>query len=528
MIVPVTLATQSLDSASTYVSFGDEPIEAVRLLKPFEEGGFGLEELMIDFNRKLTPYGQVTEIVDRLLDEEVIPSSKVKLIPMVPARGAGGLRKTAILHSIIEANYAAYGQLNDSVVSEVIHPVCGSVRDLVRVEANFNIIKNYVLESTLTPVDMGDISLIPALEDLKSLIDAAKIVSEYVHSRRTMLATESEVLRVYLGRDVPSVKAGMAASTIAVRLALSDLAETSEKLSVAVHPILESGSLPLKGNLNYESVNSFMEMYGGASTVTIQSSMVYDSSQRKTADLVRCLKDSLQGRRPPCLSGERGEVLEVISVFSAAYVEAISKIYGLLESLAGLIPDRRESLHNEKVKVNAEELSLPTRDKGRKGKGGRPPVHSFTLPPPVKYVALMYSLGVPPEIVGVGRALNMLSQTGLLDRVFELYYPSIEVDVSSAWRYLCLEAAGKVFPESFISDVKEDVKYIREFLDPKDDFSVSHRALAMMISEYVALKVIPEKQLRSSEVKEFVRNSTLEEAVRQIILQAGCIRGALG
>ncbi|MBS7247173.1 MAG: phosphoenolpyruvate carboxylase [Candidatus Freyarchaeota archaeon] len=523
MRVPAVMVTQDSDSASTYVSFSEEPDEAVSFLAPVEEGGHGFDELMVDFKGKMTPCNQVVSIVARLIEAGVIQSSKVKVTPRMPTDDTVGLRRTAILHSIIEANYTAYHHLNENVVEEVIHPVGSDVRSLVRVEANFNIIKNYVLESSLKPVEVKDLQFIPSLDNFNLLVNAADTISSYVNARATMLPQESEKVRVYLARENISAKFGMLPSALALRLALSKLNDAAKSLSVPVYPILECGPLPLRGNLNHESKDSFLRMYGGVTTVAVPPSLIYDSG-KKASDLVKSLKDELQGKSPPELSGEEeAQIRELIVFFACEYARTVSKAADVLMRLASLVPERREASISEHLNVNIKELE-PLNVRGISME-----LESFTIPSPVKYTALMYSFGAPPELVGVGRALSLLEKKrkGLFEGLFDLY-PSLEDDISSAWRYLCLEAARKVFPESFISDLAEDIRLIKEFLSPKENYSAPHRALSMMISEYAALKSVPEKNLRDIEVKEFIRNEKLEDSVKQLILQAGRIRGALG
>lgn len=65
--IPATMATQHPDSASTYVPVQKEPEEALDVLKPVNQGGFGIDEYMIDFEGKMTPYLQPSEIASTLI-----------------------------------------------------------------------------------------------------------------------------------------------------------------------------------------------------------------------------------------------------------------------------------------------------------------------------------------------------------------------------------------------------------------------------------------------------------------------------
>ncbi len=49
------MATQHPDSATTYVPVQTEPTEALGVLRPTNQGGFGIAGYMIDFNDQLPP-----------------------------------------------------------------------------------------------------------------------------------------------------------------------------------------------------------------------------------------------------------------------------------------------------------------------------------------------------------------------------------------------------------------------------------------------------------------------------------------
>lgn len=74
--IPATMSTQYPDSATTYVPVQKEA-ETVKVLMPTRQGGFGTEEYMVDFEGKMTPYVQTSQVVVELISKGLIPGRDI-------------------------------------------------------------------------------------------------------------------------------------------------------------------------------------------------------------------------------------------------------------------------------------------------------------------------------------------------------------------------------------------------------------------------------------------------------------------
>src|SRR3972149_433004 len=130
-IMPSTMMTQHPDSASRYVPIQDEPAEAVEALTP-APGGFGIDEVMIDFEGKLTPYHQTAQVVNGLFEAGLVPGRDVFVTPRIAsATKETTFKQLMALLSVGETNYLVQEQSSVQAVSEVILPMVENAEEVL-------------------------------------------------------------------------------------------------------------------------------------------------------------------------------------------------------------------------------------------------------------------------------------------------------------------------------------------------------------------------------------------------------------
>jgi len=288
-------------------------------------------------------------------------------------------------------------------IFEVILPMTQSARQLNRVYYYY---REYVVGKQNKPCFKDDIPLrdwigefkpheinvIPLIEDMTSMLNADRIVREYLKDKRV------DYQRVFLARSDPALNYSLVSAVLMNKIALHKLEQLQEELSVDIYPVLGVGSPPFRGGMTPSSEASVMEEYPSVQTFTIQSAFKYDYPEQQVMESIRRIK-----------SRKRGKPQD-------PDVETCQKI---LET----------KLH----------IGLFGYSRG---------VGKAVLPRAITFCAALYSLGIPPEVFG----LSALSQKQL-ETIAEVYR-SFEEHVSQALQYLNQDNL-KLLPPSLAEKLRE-------------------------------------------------------------------------
>lgn len=298
---------------------------------------------------------------------------------------------------------------------EVILPMCTSSSELQRIYEYYTKvvvgkkstrIGDLTVKEWLGDFSPEEISLIPLVEDRKSLTGADAIVGGYVEGKKL------EQQRVFLARSDPALNYGSLAAVLLNKLCLQKLHALEEKSSVEILPIIGVGSAPFRGNLKPTNVQNCLREYPSVQTFTLQSSYKYDYPESVVRAGTQEINEAKR-RRP--LQVDEAVVNRLIDKTIERYQKEVAALYPLISTLSKYNPSRR-----------ARKLHIGLFGYSRSLKG-------IVLPRAIPFCSALYSIGVPPELLG----LSALTEKEL-DAVRNMYV-AFDEDVSDSTRYVCME-----------------------------------------------------------------------------------------
>ncbi len=345
------------------------------------------------------------------------------------------------LNSIPRA-YDVASLINKDVapVFEVILPMTTTHLELERVRSYYEKIIIGQKDVSVGDVRLGEwvgdfgpekINVIPLLEDRESFQNCASIVEQYIEKK------DLEYQRVFLARSDPALNYGSVPAVLLAKSALHSLHELEKRTGVKILPILGVGSAPFRGNFAPDKVDNCCEEYPSVQTFTVQSSFKYDHPFRDVVNAVDILNHS---RRAPPHSIDRKEVEKFVDKIKQKYQKEVSLLADTINALAPFIPPRR-----------ARKLHIGLFGYARSLRGIR-------LPRAIKLCATLYSIGIPPELLGLGA----LSEKEF-DRLHELYI-RIDQDLKNAVSFINRKNISRMPPL-----VKNSISKALSFIDVDED-----------------------------------------------------------
>ena len=508
--LPTAMATQHPDSASKAFTSQEEVDEALRDLSSAEVGGFECDEKMVDFEGKLTAYGQMRWTIEKVTSSlNLVLGEDFLITPRIPSeRLEEAERQIMVVWAAVAANKFSYEVSGKQAINYLIAPMVESSRELLVTHRRIQKLLKLGQEELGLPSTCS-MRLIPLFEDVVKQLHCDEIVEGYRKLLLKELGEYEDHFRVFLGKSDAAMTYGHVASILAIKVALSRLEKWRREVSVEVRPIIGVGLLPFRGHLAPWSVENFVKEYKGYYTVTIQTGLRYDIPHEEGVKVVRCVK-SEAGHVPEVYEvEEEKELAEAMRAFARSYFETLIEMATTICLVADLIPERRERMTRESY---PRSVAGPLKLIADKALYERLPSGEIKLPRAIKFTASCYMLGVPPAIIGSGRALKVLRKEKGEDFVEDLvkrYIKCLENDMAFEFNFLNLDVAKKRLSESTYTKILEDVKEISHYFRVEegdaDERGQQHALLVKMFWE----------KMSRPEAAEYA-------------LKAGIIRGSLG
>lgn len=529
---PVIMATQHPDAASKYVSIQEEPAEAIEALTPLPEG-FGYDEIMIDFEGKLTPYQQTSQIVLGLLNKGLLPGKDVRVTPRIPSgREEGIFRQLMALMSIVESNYHSIKQAKVEGINEVVLPMTMQASELIALKQRIIDVIDLAHKEFGFRKDPTALNIIPLFESILPVLQCGNIVSNY---RRGLKALNAEVdtIRVMLGCSDLALSYGMPAAILSIKIALNQLSQLSKNINVEIHPILGGGTLPFRGFVSPKN-NFLFEDFPGIKTVTVQSAIRYDYDREESNRFAKWVVSEVNKEKEvePLSENTTNKILNFAGCFALQYLNAFSELMPLAIAIADLIPSQRDRLARKSDVGYARDVAHPEQlagfipDKNLSLQLKSIKFKSAELPRAISYTGALYSIGLPPEIIGTGRGLSMIKArygNSSLGDLFQIY-PGLKLALKEAGRFLCLDMAEQFLNKVAFEKIKADVAKIEDLMEIKfqpekkeDNF---YRTIVETMKPMLK-QLIGDQALVSEEGLEI-------ELVKDWLIKLGKIRKALG
>ena len=328
-----------------------------------------------------------------------------------------------------------YGNGDVPPIFEVILPFTTSAKELDRLyyyytkyvvgKGDMTLYGDYRVRDWVGEAYPRSIGIIPLIEDLDHMVVADSIVEEFLRDK------EFPYQRVFLARSDPALNYGVVSAELMLKVALQRLSALQSRLGIPLHPVIGAGSSPFRGNLKPVNLERAFREYPSAHTLTVQSAFKYDYDPDVVRAGISRIREHAVSEPVPV---DEKRVLRIIEKYSAEYRQCLRSLVPVLSGMAGLIPKRRErKLH---IGLFGYSRSLEPDEEGEE---------AIRLPRAIEFCAILYSLGIPPELLGLA-ALD----SDDLAYVKEVY-PSFEEDLADALQFANEESIARHMGSEYVA-----------------------------------------------------------------------------
>lgn len=331
---------------------------------------------------------------------------------------------------------------------------------------------NLKLKDWIGEFNPKKINVIPLFEDIDEILKSHETLKNFLKDK----IDEIEYQRVFLARSDPAMNDSSLSVVIAIKLALENLYKLQESIKIPIYPILGCGTAPFRGNFSPKTYRFVIDNYPSIATFTIQSAFKYDFPVK---DVQRAIENiNLTPIKTPDFLNSKDRLIAIMKKVSSAYKRQLLEIANLVNNLAIFVPKRRA----RKIHVGLFGYSRQT-DEG------------ITLPRVISFCASLYSIGLPPDILGISALTN--EDMKYVEMVFPRFKEKMS-EILSMWNEEVLD----LIPASIRSEIKESIKMFN-FTPNKDHLEFS-KDLAKRIKENKLDTKITDLIVASAKVRNFL------------------------
>lgn len=482
-IIPALMATQHPDNACAPF-WSDQPFITTNLeVEEIYQSliNLGCDEYMWDWEGKFADEGMIERLLSNFFESfQMNPIGQDKFITLrIPNIWEEKTFKLARAYMSVlsAAEFTESYKLHTPPVFELILPMTKSAEQLIHIQKTFQ--KTAQLhesifceeEKSCTRFGKAYIHIIPLFESVDDLMGCRSVLEDFFHAHETHFHFLPSYSRVFLARSDPALNAGFLASVLAVRMAFRELYRLQKEKGIPVYPIIGTGSLPFRGGINPENIENSLAQYEGARTVTIQSAFRYDYPAEDVKKALLFIKKTLsQIKTVEYTDEEFAGLAELVQLSKSFYVPTLERFAPLVNEMAEHIPSRRE-------RVQHIGLFGYSRGSGK-----------VKLPRAIHFTGACYSLGIPPEFIGTGRALQEIKKRGHLELLRKHFF-TLENELKHAGKYLNTENLEKLAKNhAWAEEILNDVQLCQEILNLEIGPQKNHHLLHRNLTSNILLK----------------------------------------
>ena len=265
--------------------------------------------------------------------------------------------------------------------------------------------------------------------------------------------------------------------------------QISEDTGMSVYPIIGAGSSPFRGNLGPANIKRALSEYDQYYTFSIQSAFRYDYNDQEVKDSIKLINKHTP-QKAEFIDIETEKIIKgIVGTYSERFQKIIEDIAQPINDITFYLPKRRE----RKLHIGLFGYSRST------GKA--------SLPRAISFVGALYSIGVPPEILGIASLSSLPESSQLL---LKKLYRYMEQDIKASAQYFNYESLAYLKEIWKVSDktldmIREDIKYVEDNIGIPTETSYNVQKHNL----YTKLLLMAFKNRKFEEVKSYIYELSL-------------------